>query len=64
MEQGRRRSIFGDSHSCLAMMPGGCGGDEDGRERSGRVWLWREGKGDAIVAAVGVMVMEVEGEKS
>jgi hypothetical protein len=42
-------------------MPGGCGGDENWRERSGRVWLWREGEGDTYVAALGVVV--VEGKK-
>ncbi len=42
------------------MTPGGWGGDEDGRERSGRVWLRREGEGDAIVAAVGIVVAEGE----
>ncbi len=40
------------------MTPGGCGRDEVRRERGGRVWLQKEGDGDAIVAAVGVMVVE------
>jgi hypothetical protein len=42
------------------MMLGGCGGDEDGREWSGRVWLRKEGDGDAIVAVVGIVVTEGE----
>ena len=53
------RRILGDSCTRRAMTPGGCGGDKDRRERSVRVWLWKDGEGDAVVAAVGVVVAKV-----
>ncbi len=40
------------------MTPVGGGGDENRRERGDRVWLQKEGEGDAIVVAVGVVVVE------
>ena len=53
------RSILSDSCTHHAMTPGGCGRDKDGRERSVRVWLRKDGEGNAIVAAVGIMVAKV-----
>jgi hypothetical protein len=40
--------------------PGGRSGDEDRRERGGRVWLWKVGERDAVVVGVGIVVVEGE----
>ena len=42
------------------MAPGGRSGDEDRRERGGRVWLWKVGERDAVVVGVGIVVVEGE----